>query len=135
MCAKEWPAEECDLARQRDVVDPEAGARHALIQTEQAARADGGELLRRGLVLDDDRDRPQALGERIREIVENVLDHAVEVDLERLFVHETDDSRRDRSNRRAPQKRCNGIRAETSTSHRGLTLPTTPPFPPGDKRT
>ena len=40
-------AEERDLARERDVVHAEPGPRHALVEPEQAARADRGELIGR----------------------------------------------------------------------------------------
>jgi hypothetical protein len=58
-------AEQRDLAGNRSVVDAPARPRDALVEAIQAAGAGAGELGRRRLVLDDDRDRPEAVTERV----------------------------------------------------------------------
>ena len=58
--------------------------RHALVEPVQAVRSDRGELLRRRLVLDDDRDAPEPVAERRGQPLEGVDDHLLDVEVARI---------------------------------------------------
>ena len=62
--ANQRAAEDRDLARDRGRVGAERRPRHALVEAVQPGRPDARQLVRGRLVLDDDRDRAESLGER-----------------------------------------------------------------------
>jgi hypothetical protein len=64
--AHQGATEEGDLAGDGSVARPVHGTRDALVEPEQAARTDAGQLRRVGLILDDDGDTLQRLTVRLR---------------------------------------------------------------------
>src|SRR5580765_8568547 len=78
--ARQRAAEQRDLARERGCVGTPAGAWNALIEPEEPASAHGRQLIGRRLLLDDDRHRPELLGEGKWQVVDCVIDDVVEVD-------------------------------------------------------